>query len=143
MRSTQRVSVWPVGLVGGMKYESPVVEGGKVSARASGKSGFHPFSCFDPCTNNSPKVVRFHTGWRPSRPFPMDMAGFAVSLKLVLANPDACFDGEAPMGFLESSFLKGLVTMSELEPKADNCSKVRAFHTLEPVCSVSSVAVHF
>lgn len=73
----------------------------------------------------------------------MDMAGFAVSLKLVLANPDACFDGEAPMGFLESSFLKGLVTMSELEPKADNCSKVRAFHTLEPVCSVSSVAVHF
>lgn len=34
MRSTQRVSVWPVGLVGGMKYERPVVEGGKVGARA-------------------------------------------------------------------------------------------------------------
>ena len=32
MRSTQRVSVWPVGLVGGMKYERPVIEGGKVSA---------------------------------------------------------------------------------------------------------------
>lgn len=78
----------------------------------------------------SPKVVRFHTGWRPSRPFPMDMAGFAVSLKLILANPDACFDGEAPMGFLESSLLKGLVTMGELEPKADNCSKVRDFFTL-------------
>uniref|UniRef100_A0A674MEW5 Galactosylgalactosylxylosylprotein 3-beta-glucuronosyltransferase n=1 Tax=Takifugu rubripes TaxID=31033 RepID=A0A674MEW5_TAKRU len=75
------------------------------------------------------EVVRFHTGWRPSRPFPMDMAGFAVSLKLVLANPDACFDGEAPMGFLESSFLKGLVTMDELEPKADNCSKVLVWHT--------------
>lgn len=71
------------------------------------------------------EVVRFHTGWRPSRPFPMDMAGFAVSLKLVLTNPEACFDGEAPMGFLESSFLQGLVTMDELEPKADNCSKVR------------------
>lgn len=74
---------------------------------------------------DSSKVVRFHTGWRPSRPFPMDMAGFAVSLKLILANPEACFDGEAPMGFLESSLLKGLVTMDELEPKADNCSKVR------------------
>lgn len=73
----------------------------------------------------SSKVVRFHTGWRPSRPFPMDMAGFAVSLKLVMANPEACFDGEAPMGFLESSLLQGLVTMDELEPKADNCSKVR------------------
>ncbi|XP_071401172.1 galactosylgalactosylxylosylprotein 3-beta-glucuronosyltransferase 3-like, partial [Centroberyx affinis] len=103
MRSTQRVSVWPVGLVGGMRYERPVVEGGK--------------------------VVRFHTGWRPSRPFPLDMAGFAVSLKLVLENPDACFDGDAPMGFLESSFLQGLVTMDELEPKADNCSKVLVWHT--------------
>ncbi|XP_061565440.1 galactosylgalactosylxylosylprotein 3-beta-glucuronosyltransferase 3 [Cololabis saira] len=103
MRSTQRVSVWPVGLVGGMKYEKPVVEGGK--------------------------VVRFHTGWRPSRPFPMDMAGFAVSLKLVLTNQEACFDGEAPMGFLESSFLNGLVTMDELEPKADDCTKVLVWHT--------------
>lgn len=26
------MSVWPVGLVGGMKYERPVVEGGKVCA---------------------------------------------------------------------------------------------------------------
>ncbi|XP_060887116.1 galactosylgalactosylxylosylprotein 3-beta-glucuronosyltransferase 3 isoform X1 [Labrus mixtus] len=103
MRDTMRVSVWPVGLVGGMKYERPVVEGGK--------------------------VIRFHTGWRPSRPFPMDMAGFAVSLKLVLANPESCFDGEAPMGFLESSFLQGLVTMDELEPKADDCSKVLVWHT--------------
>ncbi|KAJ3604222.1 hypothetical protein NHX12_028963 [Muraenolepis orangiensis] len=103
MRSTQRVSVWPVGLVGGMRYERPVVEGGK--------------------------VVRFHTGWRPSRPFPLDMAGFAVSLKAVLANRDACFDGNAPMGFLESSFLQGVVTMEELEPKADNCSKVLVWHT--------------
>lgn len=103
MRSTQKVSVWPVGLVGAMKYESPVVQGGK--------------------------VVRFHTGWKPSRPFPIDMAGFAVSLRLVLANPDACFDGEAPMGFLESSFLQGLVTMDELEPKADNCTKVLVWHT--------------
>ncbi|XP_054656161.1 galactosylgalactosylxylosylprotein 3-beta-glucuronosyltransferase 3 [Dunckerocampus dactyliophorus] len=103
MRNTQRVSVWPVGLVGGMKYEKPVVEGGK--------------------------VVRFHTGWRPSRPFPMDMAGFAVSLKLVLANPDSWFDGMAPMGFLESSFLQGLVTMDQLEPKAEDCSLVLVWHT--------------
>ncbi|XP_057710880.1 galactosylgalactosylxylosylprotein 3-beta-glucuronosyltransferase 3 [Corythoichthys intestinalis] len=103
MRNTQRVSVWPVGLVGGMKYEKPVVERGK--------------------------VVRFHVGWRPSRPFPMDMAGFAVSLKLLLDNPDSCFDGNAAMGFLESSLLQGLVTMDQLEPKADNCSKVLVWHT--------------
>ncbi|XP_035265684.1 galactosylgalactosylxylosylprotein 3-beta-glucuronosyltransferase 3 isoform X2 [Anguilla anguilla] len=103
MRGTQMVSVWPVGLVGGMRYERPVVEGGR--------------------------VVRFHTGWRPGRPFPIDMAGFAVSLRLVLANPESRFDGNAPMGFLESSFLQGLVTMEELEPRAEMCTKVLVWHT--------------
>lgn len=103
MRGTQMVSVWPVGLVGGMRYERPVVEDGR--------------------------VVRFHTGWRPGRPFPIDMAGFAVSLRLVLANPDSCFDGNAPMGFLESSFLQGLATLEELEPKAEMCTKVLVWHT--------------
>ncbi|XP_041926066.1 galactosylgalactosylxylosylprotein 3-beta-glucuronosyltransferase 3 [Alosa sapidissima] len=103
MRYTQGVSVWPVGLVGGMRFESPVVDGGK--------------------------VVRFHTGWRPNRPFPIDMAGFAVSLHLVLTNPDAVFDGDAQMGFLESSFLQGIITMEELEPKADMCTKILVWHT--------------
>ncbi|XP_056604361.1 galactosylgalactosylxylosylprotein 3-beta-glucuronosyltransferase 3 [Triplophysa dalaica] len=103
MRYTNRVSVWPVGLVGGMKFESPVVQDGR--------------------------VVRFHTGWRPNRPFPMDMAGFAVSLRLILSNPEACFDGDAQMGFLESSFLQHLVTMDDLEPKADLCTKVLVWHT--------------
>ncbi|KAK3546440.1 hypothetical protein QTP70_026385 [Hemibagrus guttatus] len=103
MRYTKKVSVWPVGLVGAMKFERPVVENGK--------------------------VVRFHTGWRPNRPFPIDMAGFAVSLNLVLANPEACFDGNAEMGFLESSFLQNLVTMEELQPKADMCTKVLVWHT--------------
>ncbi|XP_016346233.1 galactosylgalactosylxylosylprotein 3-beta-glucuronosyltransferase 3 isoform X2 [Sinocyclocheilus anshuiensis] len=103
MRYTYRVSVWPVGLVGGMKFERPVVEDGK--------------------------VVRFHTGWRPNRPFPIDMAGFAVSLRLILTNPQARFDGDAQMGFLESSFLQHLVTMDDLEPKADLCTKVLVWHT--------------
>lgn len=30
IRQTQKVSVWPVGLVGGLRYESPVVQNGKV-----------------------------------------------------------------------------------------------------------------
>ncbi|CAL9694205.1 unnamed protein product [Knipowitschia caucasica] len=103
MRSTQKVSVWPVGLVGAMKYESPVVQGGQ--------------------------VVGFHTGWRPSRPFPVDMAGFAVSLRLLLERPEARFHGDAAQGFLESSLLQGLVTVDELEPRADNCTKVLVWHT--------------
>lgn len=54
MRSTQRVSVWPVGLVGGMKFESPVVEGGKVGARAEVQIRFSPFQLFlTPCTKKN------------------------------------------------------------------------------------------
>ncbi|PKK16648.1 galactosylgalactosylxylosylprotein 3-beta-glucuronosyltransferase 3, partial [Columba livia] len=98
MRSTRLVSVWPVGLVGGLRFEGPVVSGGR--------------------------VVGFHTGWRPERPFPLDMAAFAVALPLLLARPGARFDPQAERGFLESSFLGGLVTPQQLEPKAKNCTEV-------------------
>lgn len=53
MRTTRKVSVWPVGLVGGRRYERPVVENGK--------------------------VVGWYTGWRADRPFAIDMAGEAHS----------------------------------------------------------------
>ena len=43
------MSVWPVGLVSGRRYERPIVEKGK--------------------------VVGWYTGWRPDRPFAIDMAG--------------------------------------------------------------------
>ncbi|XP_048352221.1 galactosylgalactosylxylosylprotein 3-beta-glucuronosyltransferase 2 isoform X2 [Sphaerodactylus townsendi] len=49
MRTTRKVSVWPVGLVGGRRYERPIVEKGK--------------------------VVGWYTGWRADRPFAIDMAG--------------------------------------------------------------------
>ncbi|XP_075693434.1 galactosylgalactosylxylosylprotein 3-beta-glucuronosyltransferase 3 isoform X2 [Rhinoderma darwinii] len=103
MRNTQKVSVWPVGLVGGLRYEGPLVTGGK--------------------------VVGFHTAWKTHRPFPIDMAGFAVSLSLLLSYPKAQFDPNAERGFLESSLLGPLVSMGELEPKADNCTKIWVWHT--------------
>lgn len=52
MRTTRKVSVWPVGLVGGRRYERPLVENGK--------------------------VVGWYTGWRADRPFAIDMAGERV-----------------------------------------------------------------
>ncbi|XP_039219048.1 galactosylgalactosylxylosylprotein 3-beta-glucuronosyltransferase 3 [Crotalus tigris] len=103
IRSTKRVSVWPVGLVGGLRFERPLVEKGKVAG--------------------------FYTAWKPNRPFPVDMAGFAVALSLLLANPEARFDLLAERGYLESSLLQSLVSMEELEPKADNCTKVLVWHT--------------
>ncbi|XP_042201207.1 galactosylgalactosylxylosylprotein 3-beta-glucuronosyltransferase 3 [Callorhinchus milii] len=103
MRWTKRVSVWPVGLVGGLRFERPLVEGGK--------------------------VVGFHTAWKPTRPFPMDMAGFSVALQLLLANREAKFDINAERGYLESSLLQSVVSIEELEPKANNCDKVLVWHT--------------
>uniref|UniRef100_K7F2K5 Galactosylgalactosylxylosylprotein 3-beta-glucuronosyltransferase n=2 Tax=Pelodiscus sinensis TaxID=13735 RepID=K7F2K5_PELSI len=104
MRTTHKVSVWPVGLVGGRRYERPLVENGK--------------------------VVGWYTGWRADRPFAIDMAGFAVSLQVILSNPKAVFKrrGSQP-GMQESDFLKQITTVEELEPKANNCTKVLVWHT--------------
>lgn len=104
MRSTKKVSVWPVGLVGGLRYEKPVVENGKVTG--------------------------WFTYWKPDRPFPMDMAGFAVNLKLFFQYPDAKFSNEVPRGYLESTILKQLhIQLGDLEPKASDCTKVLVWHT--------------
>ncbi|XP_061433017.1 galactosylgalactosylxylosylprotein 3-beta-glucuronosyltransferase 1-like isoform X3 [Lethenteron reissneri] len=104
MRHTTNVSVWPVAFVGGMRYESVVV----------GANG----------------VV---TGWKvaydPTRSFAIDMAGFAINLNLLLQNSKAYFNFHARSGNQESSLLEQLVTRDQLEPKADNCTKVLVWHT--------------
>ncbi|XP_064788527.1 galactosylgalactosylxylosylprotein 3-beta-glucuronosyltransferase 2-like [Oncorhynchus masou masou] len=104
MRSTRGVSVWPVGLVSGRRYERPIVDKGK--------------------------VVGWYTGWRPDRPFAIDMAGFAVNLQVVLGSPRALFKrrGSQP-GMQESDFLKQITKVGELEPKANNCTRVLVWHT--------------
>uniref|UniRef100_F7IDK0 Galactosylgalactosylxylosylprotein 3-beta-glucuronosyltransferase n=1 Tax=Callithrix jacchus TaxID=9483 RepID=F7IDK0_CALJA len=75
------------------------------------------------------RVVGFHTAWEPNRPFPVDMAGFAVALPLLLAKPNAQFDSTAPRGHLESSLLSHLVDPKDLEPRAANCTRVLVWHT--------------
>ncbi|MBN3320837.1 B3GA2 glucuronosyltransferase, partial [Atractosteus spatula] len=104
MRTTRTVSVWPVGLVGGRRYERPLVDKGR--------------------------VVGWYTGWRADRPFAIDMAGFAVSLRIILANPKAVFKrrGSQP-GMQESDFLKQITQVQDLEPKAQNCTRVLVWHT--------------
>ncbi|XP_074664672.1 galactosylgalactosylxylosylprotein 3-beta-glucuronosyltransferase 1-like isoform X2 [Strix aluco] len=105
MRYTRRVSVWPVAFVGGLRYESP-----KVSPAG--------------------KVVGWKTVFDPNRPFAIDMAGFAISIKLILEKPQASFKLEGVKGgYQETSLLKDLVTMDGLEPKAANCTKVLVWHT--------------
>lgn len=103
MRHTKLVSVWPVALSGGLLVERPLVKDGK--------------------------VVGFNSIWRPKREFPIDMAGFAINLGLILSSPKAEFNLHLEIGDQESYLLRQLVNVSELEPKANNCTKVLAWHT--------------
>lgn len=66
MRYTRRVSVWPVGLSGGLRWEGPLCKDGK--------------------------VLGFYTAWHSQRLFPIDMSGFAFNLQLLLQHPEVCID---------------------------------------------------
>lgn len=104
MRFTKTVSVWPVGLVGKLKYEAPLVEKGQVSG--------------------------WRTYWKPERKFASDMAGFAINLNLIFENPVATFNVFSRRGELESNLIKDLrINLSDLEPKANNCSEILVWHT--------------
>ena len=52
MRSTKKVSVWPVGFAAGVLAEGPLCKDGHVTS--------------------------FHSGWASYRKFPLDMAGTVV-----------------------------------------------------------------
>jgi len=102
MRYTQSVSVWPVGLAGYLRYERPVVD-------------------------NTGHVVGWFTAWKPHRRFALDMAGFAVNTGLLMAHRSAEFSYSVARGEQESYFLSQLVTLPDLEPKANNCSEVEYY----------------
>lgn len=57
------------------------------------------------------------------------MAGFAINLNLILTNKNANFSYKMAKGYQESEFLGYFVTKEELEPLADNCTKVYVWHT--------------
>ena len=55
IRKTQRVSVFPVGLVSERPVSTPIISQGQ--------------------------ITEFYEGWRGNRTYPIDMAGFALSIK--------------------------------------------------------------
>jgi len=103
MRFTKKISVWPVGLAGLLKWEGPICENGS--------------------------VIKFRALWRANRPLPLDMAGFAINAQLFIDNPEVEMDRSA-VGLLESSIVRRLrVSREELEPLANNCKQVLVWHT--------------
>ncbi|XP_067681596.1 galactosylgalactosylxylosylprotein 3-beta-glucuronosyltransferase 2-like [Haliotis asinina] len=104
MRMTKKVAVWPVGFTGKLKYGGPVVTNGKVTS--------------------------WFTGLNFPRPFAIDMAGFAINLRLFFQYPGAKFTYNVPSGLQESTILGRLnITLSDFEPLADNGTKVLVWHT--------------
>lgn len=99
-----RVGVWPVGLVGGLKVEKPVLD-------------------------DKGAVTGFNAAWRPERPFPVDMAGFAISGDLLVKFADAKFSFEVKRGYQESEILRQMTTVQTLQPLANNCTDILVWHT--------------
>nr|CAH8826481.1 unnamed protein product [Trichobilharzia regenti] len=116
MRGTIRVSTWPVGFAGELPWEGCVT------------------------STNGTYITSMWSVYKPERPFPIDMAGFAVNVDLILKNPNAGFDYKRPRGMQESQFLLdlGIKHWRELEPLADGCQKILVWHTrtAEPVLTL-------
>jgi galactosylgalactosylxylosylprotein 3-beta-glucuronosyltransferase 3 len=101
MRYTRQVSVWPVGLAGYLRYESPVLD------------------------SQDGHVIGWFTAWKPKREYAIDMAGFAVNVRLVVEQPTAGFSYSVARGEQETYFIRQLISgLSELEPRANNCTEV-------------------
>lgn len=72
------------------------------------------------------QVVAFFDSWPGSRTFPIDMAGFAVNIEYL--KPSASMPFIA--GHEEDRFLVSLgLKLDDIEPLADNCSKILVWHT--------------
>lgn len=71
-------------------------------------------------------MVAFFDSWPGARTFPVDMAGFAVNIDFL--KPSTTMPYIA--GLEEDRFLISLgVNVEDIEPLADNCSKVFVWHT--------------
>ncbi|XP_077524740.1 galactosylgalactosylxylosylprotein 3-beta-glucuronosyltransferase S-like [Amblyomma americanum] len=102
IRWTQGVSVFPVGSMLVTGVSSPVVVDGA--------------------------VVGFHDPYIKKRRFAVDMAGFAVNLRLLLNNSHVYMPHME--GYQETVFLESLnISISDLEPLCENATKVLVWHT--------------
>ncbi|XP_037087086.1 galactosylgalactosylxylosylprotein 3-beta-glucuronosyltransferase S-like [Pollicipes pollicipes] len=101
IRHTQKVSMFPVGLMEQFLVSSPVIREGKVTG--------------------------FFDSWPAGRQFAVDMAGFALNLRVVLAS-----SGTMPYhpGYEEDKLLQNLnVNVHDIEPLANLCTEVLVWHT--------------
>ncbi|KAK3082999.1 hypothetical protein FSP39_011258 [Pinctada imbricata] len=96
IRFTQKISIFPVGLLD----DEIIIKDGKVVGFGKQKKGYQ-------------------------RRFAVDMASFAINVDVLFKNPYLQFVSNYSNGYLETKFLEQFTDLPELEPKANNCTKVR------------------
>ncbi|XP_017075576.2 LOW QUALITY PROTEIN: galactosylgalactosylxylosylprotein 3-beta-glucuronosyltransferase S [Drosophila eugracilis] len=102
IRKTQRVSMFPVGLIADYGVSGPVVRRGK--------------------------VVGFLDSWVAGRRWPVDMAGFAVNLEYMAQYPYVNMPYKP--GYEEDLFLRSIdLQMNLIEPRGNNCTEILVWHT--------------
>ncbi|XP_058824441.1 galactosylgalactosylxylosylprotein 3-beta-glucuronosyltransferase P [Topomyia yanbarensis] len=103
MRHIRKVGMWPVGLISKYGVSSPIVVNGTITG--------------------------FYDGWIGGRKYPIDMAGFAVSVKFLLSRPKAEMPFKA--GYEEDGFLRSLdpLDLKEIDLLAYNCTEILTWHT--------------
>eukprot|EP00041_Stephanoeca_diplocostata_P014061 m.252347 g.252347 ORF g.252347 m.252347 type:complete len:332 (+) comp19564_c0_seq2:189-1184(+) len=105
IRRVSNVSTWMVGFSGGLLYEGPEVDANGV-------------------------IEGWHVGWRPDRPFPIDMAAFAIHVDALKNNPNLKFTKAHAQGMLESEFLLQVVgDKSHVTAVPNTCNCVLVWHT--------------
>ena len=68
-------------------------------------------------------LIIFNFVLQAGRRFPMDMAGFAVNIEVLLKHPNA--DIPERVSYIEDGFLRSLgAEVDKLEPLANNCTEV-------------------
>lgn len=103
IRSTNTVSMFPVGLIGKQGVSGPIVRAGK--------------------------VIGFTDDWYANRKFPVDMAGFAFKVGL-LKKTGKKVRMPYKAGHEEDLFLKNLaIEREDIEVKAKNCTEILVWHT--------------
>ncbi|XP_058447331.1 galactosylgalactosylxylosylprotein 3-beta-glucuronosyltransferase S [Malaya genurostris] len=102
IRTTKKVSMFPVGLIGDYAVSTPIVTNGRVQG--------------------------FFDSWPAKRRWPVDMAGFAVNLEYMALSSNVTMPYKA--GYEEDEFLKSIgLKMQDIEPKASNCTEILVWHT--------------
>lgn len=86
------------------------------------------------------RVIGFFDSWPAKRLWPVDMAGFAISLDYLERSPNATMPYKA--GYEEDEFLKSIgLKMDDIEPKAKNCSEVLVWHTQTKKDKLSTIRI--